>query len=107
MVKSRCSEEEIDAAGATALIAEAEWKVDATCKAAARVLQVYGVTPELLRALCDEHAKDGTRKFRDCDGKTINQVADAWRWLAPFGIEPEEIKNLMDRCLRNAWKEPR
>lgn len=107
MIRSRCSEEEIDAAGATGLIAEAERRIDATCQAAARLLQSYGVTPAHLRRLCDEHAADGTRMFRESDDVAIGQIARAWKLLAPFGVEPDELKVLMDNGLRNAWGNPK
>ena len=106
MVRSRCSQEEIDAAGATGLVAEAERRIDANCQAAARVLHRYGVTPAHLRRLCDDHAADGTRKFRESDAVAIGQIAKAWELLAPFGVEPNELKELMDNCLRNAWRNP-
>lgn len=99
----RCSAEEIDAAGATGLVAKAEREIDEKCQAAARGLQRYGVTPAHLRKLCDEHASEGTRKFRESDGAAIRQIARAWELLAPFGVEPDELKVLMDNCLRNAW----
>jgi len=107
MIRTRCSDAEIDAAGATGLIAEAERRIDSTCEAAARILHHYGVSPAHLRKLCDEHAADGSRKFSESDGVTIGQIAKAWQLLAPLGVEPDELKALMDDCLRNAWRHPK
>lgn len=104
MIRLRCSDDEIDAAGATKLVAEAEGKIAATCAAAARILAGYGVTAAHLRRLCKEHAAEGTRKFREADALAIGQIAQVWKLLAPYGVDPAEIKGLMDTCLRNSWK---
>ena len=104
MMAARCSKEEIDAAGASALVSNAQIKLDTLCTKAAGFLGTYGVSPLHLRRLSEEHAAEGTRQFRESDAKTIVQIANAWCILAPLGVEPMEIKALMDNCLRNAWK---
>ena len=104
MMASRCSQEEIDAAGASALVSNAQLKLDELCAKAAGVLGAYGVSPLHLRQLCEEHAAEGDRHFRESDAKAILQIAKVWCILAPMGVEPMEIKALMDYCLRNAWK---
>lgn len=104
MVASRCSKEEIDAAGATTLVANAQLKLDRLCTEAAGFIGAYGVSPLHLRRLCEEHASEGTRQFRESDAKTVSRIAQVWCLLAPLGVEPREIKVLMDKCLRNAWK---
>lgn len=104
MMAARCSKEEIDTAGASALVSNAQLKLDKLCTKAAGFLGAYGVSPLHLRKLCEEHAADGTRHFRESDAKAIVQIAQAWSILAPIGVEPMEIKRLMDKCLRNAWK---
>jgi hypothetical protein len=104
MMASRCSQEEIDAAGASALVSNAQLKLDQLCEKAAGVLGAYGISPLHLRQLCEEHAAEGDRHFRESDAKAIAQIAKAWAILAPIGVEPMEIKALMDYCLRNAWK---
>jgi hypothetical protein len=104
MMAVRCSEEEIDAAGASALVSNAQLKLDELCTKAARILGACGVSPLHLRQLCEEHAAEGDRHFRESDAKAILQIAKAWCILAPMGVDPMEIKALMDYCLRNAWK---
>ena len=104
MMASRCSKEEIDTAGVSALVAAAQSKLDNLCTKAASFLGSYGVSPLHLRRLCEEHAGEGTRQFRESDRRTVSQIAEAWCILAPMGVEPMEIKALMEKCLRNAWK---
>ncbi len=104
MMVARCSKEEIDTAGASALVSNAQLKLDHMCTKAAGFLGAYGVSPLHLRRLCEEHAAEGTRQFRESDAKAIVQIAQAWCILAPMGVDPMEIKALMDNCLRNAWK---
>ena len=103
MTASRCSAEEIDAAGASALVLSAQQKLDRLCEKAASLLGPHGVSPLHLRKLCEEHAADGTRDFRESDSKALVKIANAWLLLAPLGVEPMELKTLMDECLRNAW----
>lgn len=107
MLRSRCSAEEIDAAGAASLMSDAESRLEAICQKAAQALNGYGVTTHHLRRLCWERATDGTRKFQESDRTAIRQIARAWELLAPLGVEPNELKALMDYCLRNAWRNPK
>ena len=104
MMAARCSQEEIEAAGASSLVSNAQLKLDELCLKAAGILGAYGISPLHLRQLCEEHAAEGDRHFRESDVKAIAQIAKAWAILAPIGVEPMEIKALMDYCLRNAWK---
>ena len=106
LMASRCSALEIHRAGATALVAKAQAKLDQICDKAAGPLRPYGITPSHLKALCAAHVEEGSRQFRESDLKAITQIADVWRLLAPLGVEPMEIKALMDNTLRNAWKNP-
>lgn len=104
MLAARCSKEEIDAAGLSGLVSNAQLQLDHLYTKAAGFLGAYGVSPLHLRRLCEEHAAEGTRQFRESDAKAIVQIAQVWCILAPMGVDPMEIKALMDRCLRNAWK---
>jgi hypothetical protein len=104
MMAARCSQEEIEAAGASALVSKAQLKLDELCMKAARALGGYGVSPVHLWQLCEEHLAEGDRHFRESDVKAIAQIAKAWAILAPMGVDPMEIKALMDYCLRNAWR---
>jgi hypothetical protein len=104
MMAARCTKEEIDSAGASVLVANAQRKLDDVCTKAATYVGTHGVSPLHLRRLCEEHAAEGTRQFRDCDARMVSAIAEAWCILAPMGVEPMEIKALMEKCLRNAWK---
>jgi hypothetical protein len=104
IVRSRCSLEEIAAAGAEPLIAEAEARLKAICAEAAGILKAYRVEPADIEALCENHIEDGSRRFRETDGSAIRRIMAAWELLAPLGVEPADIKDLMDSRLRSAWK---
>jgi len=101
---TRCSPEEIDTAGASALVSNAQQKLDNLCEKAASFLGSHGVSPLHLRKLCEEHVAEGTREFHESDSKALVKIANAWLLLAPLGVEPMELKTLMDECLRNAWR---
>lgn len=107
MTAARCSAEEIDTAGASALVSNAQQRLDKLCEKAASFLGSHGVSPLHLRKLCEEHAAKGTRNFRESDSKTLVKIANAWLLLAPLGVEPMEIRTLMDECLRSAWRNPK
>ena len=105
MAAARCSDEEIEAGGAAPLVSRAEAQLEqACCKAARKLGSAYRIEGVDLRALCEKHIEDGSRQFRQADLIAIRQIAAVWQLLAPFGVEPEEIKELMDLRLRNAWK---
>lgn len=104
MIRDRCSAEEIEAAGAAPLIAAAETKLAELSTKVARLLRAYHVPAAEILAVCNAHVEDGTQQFRACDQTMIRQVAAAWQLLAPFGISPAEVRELMDNSLRNAWK---
>ncbi len=104
---ARCSKEEIDTAGASGLVSNAQARLDKLCEKAAGFLTAYGVLPLQLRRLCEAHAAEGDRRFRETDAKMIRQIAEVWCLLAPMGVEPSELKGLMESCLRNAWANPR
>jgi hypothetical protein len=88
MMASRCSQEEIEAAGASSLVSNAQVKLDELCEKAADVLGTYGVSPLHLRQLCEEHAAEGDRHFRESDAKAILQIAKVWCILAPWEWSP-------------------
>jgi len=104
LARSRCSADEIDAAGAAPLVADAEARLHALCAKAAAVLRTYRVTTRDVQALCERHIEDGSRQFCDADRPAVRLIAQVWELLAPFGVEPHELKSLMDSRLRNAWR---
>jgi hypothetical protein len=107
MIRSRCSDAEIDAAGAAGLMEQAERRLDDLCDRAATILAPYGVGAEHLRQLCEKHAEEGIRDFRESERKVVGQVARAWELLAPLGVEPGELKGLMENCLKKSWRSPK
>jgi hypothetical protein len=104
MARARCSAAEIDAAGAAPLVAGAEKLLKEQCAKAAGILRRYRVTAGDLETLCQAHIDDGSRHFLEADRGTIRQISAVWEILAPLGVEPAEIKDLMDSRLRSAWK---
>lgn len=104
MIRDRCSNEEIEAAGGAPLVAAAERKLAEISTKVAHLLRAYHVPAAEILTLCNAHVQDGTRQFRACDQTVIRQVAAAWQLLAPFGVGPAEIKELMDISLRGAWR---
>jgi len=96
--------EAIEAAGLAPAIKAAEEKVDRILAEAATVLQPFRVTEEELLLLVEQHADDATCPFQDEDESVIKRIAEAWKLLAPLGIEAGEIKALVDESIRNAWK---
>lgn len=104
LIRSRCSDEEIDAAGVAPLISNAQTRLQVLCAKPAQLLSRYGITASDFRAVCDRHIKDGSRQFCEGDRAMIRQIADVWELLAPLGVEINDIKELMDSRLRSAWK---
>lgn len=94
----------IEAAGLAPTIAAAQKTVDDILKRAATLLQPYGVAERDLRVLLQEHVADTDCAFQETDKAVIKRIAEAWKLLAPFGIEAGEIKALVDNSIRNAWK---
>ena len=103
LIQSRCSQEEIDAAGAGPLIDKASDRLSEVCLEAAEILKAYRISPYQLVELCVPHIEHGMRDYRESDQNVVRQVAEIWKLLAPFGVETSEIKSLMDDCVKNAW----
>lgn len=101
---ARCSPEELEAAGADPQVAEARARLDKISAEAASVLKAYRVSPEAIRELCERKIEQGERRFRERDAAAVALISKVWAKLAPLGVEPADIKELMDSSLRNSWK---
>lgn len=101
---ARCSPAEIEAAGATPQVAAARARLDKICGEAAAVLRGYRVSPVAIRELCERRIEQGERRFSERDRAAVALISRVWDKLAPLGVEPGDIKDLMDESLRNAWK---
>jgi hypothetical protein len=104
VLRARCSPEEIDATGATVQVTEARARLGKICAETASVLRAYRVSPDAIRALCERKIEQGERRFREGDAAAVALISKVWAKLAFLGVEPGEIKELMDEALRNAWK---
>jgi hypothetical protein len=65
---------------------------------------VVAVPANLLGQLVEKHVADGLSPFTDAEKAVIKHIAQAWAVLAPLGVEPNEIKALVDDSIKNAWK---
>ena len=57
-----------------------------------------------LEALVAEARARGPASWRPEEKKMIALVARAWEMLAPLGVETSDIRRLVDKAVRNAWK---
>jgi hypothetical protein len=81
---------EVDAQG---LIAEA-----------AKILKPLRVSPVDLNTLFEEARARGAAPWRTEEKKMIALIAKAWEKLAPLGIETADLRRLVEKAVRNAWK---
>ena len=104
VIGSRFSRHELEEAGVHLLYEAAISRLDALCERVAHLLRDYRVSHADITSLCQRHIEDGQRTLRQSDGPAIHRIAVVWEMLATLGVEPGEIKELMDRKLRSAWK---
>jgi hypothetical protein len=81
-----------------------EKKVGEILAKAANVLKPYGVSEADLRSLVEKHAAGRLNPLAGVETPVIKRIAEAWSLLAPLGVEPNEIKGLVDESILNAWK---
>lgn len=70
---------------------------------AGTILKPYRVSEADLKSLVEKHTADGLNVFAETEKPVIKSIAQAWSLLAPLGIEPNEIKALIDDAVKNAW----
>lgn len=71
---------------------------------AAKLLKPLRIKREELENLVSETRAKGPSHWSFQEKKMIGLIAKAWALLAPFGIEPVDIRRLADNAVRNAWK---
>ena len=71
---------------------------------AARILKPLLINRSDLEELVSEARAKGTASWSAEEKKMIAIVAKAWELLAPLGVETPDIRRLVDRAVRNAWK---
>jgi hypothetical protein len=71
---------------------------------AARILKPLLITKSDLDALVSETRAKATVSWFEQEKKMITIVAKAWVLLAPLGVETSDIRRLVDKAVRDAWK---
>ena len=72
---------------------------------AATALKPLRIARKDIEALVAQVRQRGPSSWRMEDRELISQVAKAWTLLAPLGVEINDIRALMDRMVRDAWKQ--
>ena len=71
---------------------------------AAKVLKPLLIKRSDLEELVAEARTNGAASWSADERKMTSIVANAWILLAPLGIETSDIRRLVDKAVRNAWK---
>jgi len=71
---------------------------------AARILKPLRIKRSDLEELVSEARAKGTASWSLDEKRMTAIVAKAWVLLAPLGIETADIRRLMEKTVRNAWK---
>ena len=71
---------------------------------AAKVLKPLLIKRSDLEELVAEAGAKGAASWATDEKKMTSIVAKAWVLLAPLGIETTDIRRLVDKAVRNAWK---
>lgn len=70
---------------------------------ASRILKPFLVKKHDLDVAVEEARTRSGITWRGDEVKMISAVAKAWELLAPLGIETKDLRQLIDRAVRNAW----
>jgi hypothetical protein len=97
------AEETEGASRARSLVAH-EANVGEILAKAASILKPYRISEADLKSLVEKHLADTPNPFSSAEAPVIKCVAQVWSLLAPLGIEPNEIKALIDDSIKNALK---
>jgi len=71
---------------------------------AAKILKPLAVRQEDLETLVAEARARRTALCRPEEKKMIVLIARAWEMLAPLGVETADIRRLVDKAVRTAWR---
>ena len=102
-LRRQYSGEALAAAGAAAAVARAEDQRDEIIRQACDVLKRFGVKQETLIGRVDERARQPRHSLTEKDRRVIAAIARAWTILAPLGFESDDIRQLIEQGVENAW----
>jgi hypothetical protein len=71
---------------------------------AARILKSLRISPEALQELVSKTYLNGPLSRSVEEKKMLSLIAKAWILLAPFGVGTDDLRQLVDNAVRNAWK---
>jgi hypothetical protein len=71
---------------------------------AARILKSLRISPEALQELVSKTYVNGPISPSVEEKKMLSLIAKAWVLLAPFGVGTDDLRQLVDNAVRNAWK---
>ena len=71
---------------------------------AARILKSLRISPEALQELVSKTYVNGPISPSVEEKKMLSLIAKAWILLAPFGVGTNDLRQLVDNAVRNAWK---
>jgi hypothetical protein len=74
---------------------------------AAQILKPLRLTRADLEEAAEAARARGPALWRAEDRKMMPLVAKAWLLLAPLGFETSDLRRLVDRAVRNAWRAPK
>ena len=60
--------------------------------------------PFLIVSLAETARQLGPASWQEGEETMITAVSKAWAILAPLGVETSDLRSLMDRAVRTAWK---
>lgn len=72
--------------------------------AAARDLSHYHVTTQEIEGLIDKVNLETAALWSPGDDKGVKDIVDAWKHLYTYGVQPSDIKQLLDRKSRGLFK---
>lgn len=71
---------------------------------AARILKSLRISPDALQELVSKTYVNGPISPSVEEKKMLSLIAKAWILLAPFGVGTDDLRQLVDNAVRNAWK---
>ncbi len=71
---------------------------------AARILKSLRISPDALQELVSKTYVNGPISPSVEEKKMLSLIAKAWILLAPYGVGTDDLRQLVDNAVRNAWK---
>jgi hypothetical protein len=98
------SPDEIDALGLQTHLIAATSNASQYINRASAVLAKLKVRREAIEALVKQTIAEPRHPLTEHEHWRIDAIADAWKALAPLGASVEDIRDLVDRAVREGWK---